>query len=66
MGQNLGWSGEDLGFSVQQTKDDGYIIAGYTSFSDGKKVWLIKIDSQGNKEWDLAMAKQILRLPVSS
>jgi hypothetical protein len=55
--KTYGWSGEDLGFSVQQTKDDGYIIAGYTSFPDGKKVFIIKIDSQGNKEWNLATGK---------
>jgi hypothetical protein len=55
--KSYGWSGEDLGFSVQQTKDDGYIIAGYTSFPDGKKVFIIKIDSQGNKEWNLATGK---------
>jgi len=44
--------GEDLGFSVQQTNDGGYIIAGYTSLSDGRKAWLIKLDPSGNKEWD--------------
>jgi len=55
--RSYGWSGEDIGFSVQQTKDDGYIIAGYTSFPDGKKVWIIKIDSLGNKEWNLATGK---------
>jgi len=51
-------SGEDLGFSVRQTKDDGYIIAGYTSFSEGRKVWLIKINPQGNKEWDVALGSK--------
>jgi hypothetical protein len=51
-------SGEDLGFSVQQTKDDGYIIAGYTSTPDGRKAWLIKLDPAGNKEWDRALGKK--------
>ncbi len=55
--RTFGGSGEDLGFSVQQTNDDGYIIAGYTSFTDGKKAWLIKIDSQGNKQLDMATGR---------
>ena len=42
---------EDQGYSVQQTSDGGYIIAG--SYSDGHyDIWLIKTDPQGNKEWD--------------
>lgn len=50
--------GEDLGFSVQQTNDNGYIIAGYTTLSDGRKAWLIKIDPAGNKEWDRTLGKK--------
>ena len=55
--RTFGGSGEDLGFSVQQTNDDGYIIAGYTSFTNGKKAWVIKIDSQGNKQLDMATGR---------
>ena len=55
--RTFGGSGEDLGFSVQQTNDDGYIIAGYTSFTNGKKAWIIKIDSQGNKQLDMATGR---------
>jgi hypothetical protein len=55
--RTFGGSGEDIGFSVQQTKDGGYIIVGYISLSAGKKAWLIKTDSQGNKEWDLATGR---------
>ena len=48
-----GW-GNDVGSSVQQTFDGGYIITGYTeSYSNGKKdVWLIKTDENGLKLWD--------------
>ena len=53
--RTFGGSSGDFAHSVQQTSDGGYILAGVTysyGESGGCDFWLVKTDSEGNKEWD--------------
>jgi hypothetical protein len=51
--KTYGGTGADTAWSVQQTSDGGYIVAGYTrSFGAGNlDIFLIKTDEFGNVQW---------------
>jgi uncharacterized delta-60 repeat protein len=55
----LGGSGPDEAYSIQQTSDGGYIVAGKTLSIDGdvsgnhgsSDFWVVKLDSNGHIDW---------------
>jgi len=52
--KKYGGSNEDIGYCIQKTQDDGFIIMGSTmSFGNGGyEAYLIKTDSNGNVIWE--------------
>ena len=56
--KTLGGSDDDRAYSIQQTKDGGYVVAGYSSSNDGDVksenqayCWIVKLDQNGNIIW---------------
>ena len=51
--KTYGGAGDDLAFSIQQTSDGGYIVAGRTySFGAGERdFWVLKLNSDGTVAW---------------
>ena len=57
--KSFGGSDNDWARSVQQTVDGGFIVAGHTESNDGdvsgnrggRDFWIVKLDGQGNLEW---------------
>jgi hypothetical protein len=54
-----GYNGWDFAYSIKQTSEGGYIIAGFTTSTDGDclgnhgyaDAWVVKLDHNGNPGW---------------
>ncbi|MFZ8804847.1 MAG: hypothetical protein ACO2PO_17970 [Candidatus Calescibacterium sp.] len=47
-----GSTGNDEAYSIQRTKDGGFIVAGYMTISGtNTDVWVLKLDRDGNVQW---------------
>lgn len=61
--KSLGGSEIENAYSIQQTTDGGYIVAGYSYSNDDqvsgnhgmRDIWLIKLDEVGNLEWQRSL-----------
>jgi type IX secretion system substrate protein len=59
----LGGTNDDRAYSIRQTKDGGYIVAGNTASFDGDvsgfhgyvDSWIVKLDSSGNIDWEKSL-----------
>jgi len=57
--KTFGGSNWDQAYSIQQTEDGGYIVAGYTSSNDGYvsgnhgsyDAWIVKLNDNGELQW---------------
>ncbi len=52
--QTFGGIYDEGAYSVHQTTDGGYILAGFTDINgtDNRDVYLVKADASGNMEWE--------------
>ena len=60
----FGGTGLDVPASIIETSDNGYIVNGYTESNDGnvtgnhstlQDFWILKLDSSGNFQWQIAL-----------
>jgi len=57
--RTFGGSEAEVIYSIIQTEDEGYAVAGKTrSIASGEKAWVIKLNKRGNKVWDNTFAKR--------
>jgi len=61
--KSLGGSNHEVAYSIQQTEDGGYIVAGYSSSTDGdvsgnhggEDYWVVKMNASGGIEWQKSL-----------
>jgi len=61
--KTLGGTHNDEAYSIKQTTDGGYIVAGYTASTDGDVTgnhgvtdyWIVKLDDSGNLVWQKSL-----------
>ncbi|MGN6567736.1 MAG: T9SS type A sorting domain-containing protein [Flavipsychrobacter sp.] len=61
--RSLGGSADDYAAAIRQTKDSGYVVAGFTSSIDGDVTgnhgsydfWVVKLDDTGAVKWQKAL-----------
>ena len=61
--KTLGGTADDRAYEIQQTTDNGYVIAGYTSSNNGDvsgnhgttDYWIVKLGSTGDLQWQKAL-----------
>jgi predicted secreted protein len=60
--KTFGGSNNDAISSIRQVSDEGYIAAGYTMSKGtiGRDAWILKLDSQGNLEWDKTFGDDLM------
>jgi hypothetical protein len=71
--RTLGGSGWDDIWSAQQTSDNGYILAGRSSSTDGDVTenkgyldfWIVKLDENGNILWQKSLGGSMDDVPQS-
>ncbi|MEK9608562.1 MAG: hypothetical protein VW058_02680 [Flavobacteriaceae bacterium] len=57
--KNYGGSGDDFGYSLEETEEGGFVLLGYSNSQDGDVPptngfhdnWIIKVDAGGNLVW---------------
>lgn len=61
--KSLGGTANDFAYSIQQTTDSGFIVAGYSNSNDGDVTgnhggwdyWIVKLNSSGNLVWEKSL-----------
>lgn len=58
-----GWiqhfEGTSWGHTVIQTSDGGYLVGGGTGYDEGSDALLIKVDSEGNEQWNTTFGTSV-------